>query len=62
MLQVVWDDSTMFGMGRANKIEGDMTCTYVVGRYRKAGNIMGQFTKNVHKGNYKDPLLECCFS
>ena len=29
-----------------------MKCVYVVGRYRKAGNMGGEFTKNVLKGKF----------
>ena len=29
-----------------------MTCTYVVGRYRPAGNMGGQYKKNVPKGSF----------
>ena len=29
-----------------------MTCTYVVGRYKKAGNFQGKYKENVPKGSF----------
>ena len=46
--QVVWKTSLELGIGRATK--GD--CTYVVGRYKPAGNWMGNEPENVFKGTY----------
>ena len=39
-------------MGFAKIKKGSMTCYYAVGRYRKAGNMGGEYTKNVLKGLY----------
>ena len=37
-------------MGRVNKKEHGMSCSYIVGRYKEAGNIGGEYTNNVLKG------------
>ena len=50
--QVVWKASTVLGIGRAEGEEGGMKCAYIVGRYKPAGNMMGQFEENVLKGNF----------
>lgn len=36
--------------------KGGMTCTYVVGRYRPAGNFAAQYKKNVPKGSFNNGL------
>ena len=36
----------------ATEDQGFMKCTYVVGRYRPAGNWKGSFQENVLKGTY----------
>ena len=36
--------------------KGGMTCTYVVGRYRPAGNFAAQYKKNVPKGSFNQGL------
>ena len=48
--QVVWKESTTLGIGRAEVSEGKRKCAYIVGRYKPAGNMMGQFKENVVKG------------
>ena len=50
--QVVWKGSTTLGIGRAEVTEGRMKCAYIVGRYKPAGNMMGDFPENVLKGNF----------
>ena len=56
--QVVWKASTELGIGRytGRKIKKGktMTCTYIVARYRKAGNVAGAkaFRQNVSKGSF----------
>ncbi|EDO49462.1 predicted protein, partial [Nematostella vectensis] len=45
--QVVWKESTELGFGSASAEEDKMKCTYYVGRYKKAGNMIGDFDKNV---------------
>ncbi|KAK3767317.1 hypothetical protein RRG08_050868 [Elysia crispata] len=42
--QVVWKDSVELGLGKAKSNDGKC---FVVGSYRPAGNVIGQFTKNV---------------
>ena len=36
--------------------KGRMTCTYVVGRYRPAGNMGGEYKKKVPKGSFTTAL------
>ena len=50
--QVVWKDSDTLGIGKATSKKGSMTCTYVVGRYKKAGNFQGKYKENVPKGSF----------
>ena len=50
--QVVWKESTTLGIGKATAKSNGMYCTYVVGRYKKAGNFMGKFKENVAKGSF----------
>ena len=50
--QVVWKGSTELGIGRAEVERSGMKCAYIVGRYRPAGNMMGDFAQNVVKGSF----------
>ncbi|XP_032222868.1 circumsporozoite protein isoform X2 [Nematostella vectensis] len=50
--QVVWKESTELGFGSASAEEDKMKCTYYVGRYKKAGNMIGDFDKNVEQGSF----------
>ena len=50
--QIIWNDSTLLGMGRASVIRNGMKCVYVVGRYKEKGNSVGLFHKNVFKGQF----------
>ena len=50
--QVVWKGSTTLGIGRAEIERSGMKCAYIVGRYRPAGNMMGDFAQNVVKGSF----------
>ena len=50
--QVVWKDSKEIGMARAKTPDGKST--YVVSRYRPAGNMLGSFEENVMKSKSKD--------
>ena len=50
--QVVWKESTELGIGRAEVQQSGMKCAYIVGRYRPAGNMMGNFAENVLKGSF----------
>ena len=47
--QLVWKSSTRLGIGKASGKIGDMFCTWVVGRYSPAGNVIGKFQENVIK-------------
>ena len=38
--------------------KGGMTCTYVVGRYRPAGNFAGQYQKNVPRGTFNEGVCK----
>ncbi|XP_048586265.1 probable pathogenesis-related protein CaO19.2336 [Nematostella vectensis] len=49
--QVVWRGSTELGFGSATGEMRGMKCTYYVGRYKAAGNMMGQYNSNVEKGS-----------
>lgn len=50
--QVVWKESVELGIGKADIDKDGMKCTYVVGRYRPAGNMMGDYAKNVPQGAF----------
>lgn len=52
--QLVWKDSTELGIGRYTGKKGRRTCTYIVARYKDAGNVNSQeyFRNNVSKGNF----------
>ena len=49
---MVWKGSTELGIGRAESTKGSMKCAYIVGRYKPAGNMMGDFPENVKKGSF----------
>ena len=46
--QVVWKESQELGMGKAQTADGRLT--FVVGRYKPAGNLLNHFQENVFKG------------
>ncbi len=51
--QVVWKESTELGVGRAvGKIKQGYFCTFIVARYRPAGNYRGKYKGNVKKGKF----------
>lgn len=50
--QVVWKDSKEFGIGRAAEMHNGLLCTYIVARYRPAGNFINEFAENVPRGNF----------
>ena len=50
--QVVWKESMVLGIGRAETTQNAMKCAYIVGRYKPAGNMIGQFQQNVLKGSF----------
>jgi hypothetical protein len=45
--QLVWKGSKELGMGRAKTPDG--RCTYVVARYRPAGNVVNYMDENVSR-------------
>ena len=45
-------------MGRANAKEKGMSCSYIVGRYKEAGNMGGEYKKNVLKGKFTKDLCD----
>ena len=47
--QIVWKQSVELGIGKATS----NGCTYVVGRYRPAGNMMNNFRRNVARGRFE---------
>ena len=49
---MVWKESLQLGIGRAETTRDGMKCAYIVGRYKPAGNMIGQFTDNVKEGNF----------
>ena len=51
--QVVWKGSKEFGIGRAAEMHNGLLCTYIVARYRPAGNFIGEFADNVPKGQFE---------
>ncbi|KAL9983713.1 hypothetical protein ACROYT_G005931 [Oculina patagonica] len=46
--QVVWKESKELGMGRAQTADGRLS--FVVARYKPAGNLLNHFQENVFKG------------
>ena len=56
--QVVWKGSTVLGIGRAEIKQRGMLCAYIVGRYKKAGNFMGEYKENVEKGSFRKSMCE----
>ena len=48
----MWKESLELGIGKADVNENGMKCTYIVGRYRPAGNMIGDYAKNVPKGSF----------
>ena len=56
--QVVWKGSTVLGIGKANAEKNGMYCTYVVGRYEKAGNFIGKYKENVEKGSFSQDMCQ----
>lgn len=54
-MQVVWKSSLELGLGKAQKDENGMTCTYLVARYKPMGNFDDGST------GYKDNVLKGSF-
>ena len=51
--QVVWKESNVLGIGRAEIERDGMKCAYIVGRYKPAGNLGSLYRENVLKGSFK---------
>lgn len=54
--QVVWRDSTVLGIGKADSTRNGMKCTYIVGRYKPQGNFdtgNDDYRLNVKKGSFQ---------
>ena len=45
-------------MGKANTKKHGQYCTYIVARYKKAGNWGGEYKKNVAEGSFTKELCE----
>ena len=45
-------------MGKAVSERNEMTCTYVVGRYKKMGNMGGEYKDNVPQGSFTQSTCE----
>ena len=43
-------------MGRASGKKQGVTCSYIVGRYKEAGNVGGLYTRNVLEGSFGKEL------
>ena len=57
--QLVWRDSKAIGVGVSNRQNTlNLNCTYVVVRYRNAGNILGLFTDEVQRGSFAVDMCE----
>ena len=51
--QLVWKDSKKIGIGISHRQSSQkLNCTYVVARYRNAGNILGLFADEVQRGSF----------
>ena len=57
--QVVWNSSTLLGIGRSmgENAEG-LKCTYIVARYKGAGNTKEGYRRNVFKGNFSKAICK----
>ena len=55
----MWEGSTKLGIGQATGKNNGMFCTYIVGRYKPAGNFQGKYDANVKKGSFeKDKICD----
>ena len=52
--QMVWRKSEELGVGVATGTKHGLECTYIVARYRPAGNVYGQYSENVLKGTFDE--------
>jgi len=53
--QIIWKASTELGIGKYTGRSGRWTCTYIVARYKDAGNVNSAryFKSNVSKGSFR---------
>ena len=51
--QMVWADTSKFGIASGVGKDGNKTCTYVVAVYRPVGNIEDNYDENVKVGKFK---------
>ena len=60
--QLVWKGSTELGIGKytgTKTIQGnEWTCTYIVARYKPAGNVKSHFSNNVVKGSFSSSYCD----
>ncbi len=60
--QMVWKDTEKLGIGVAKKeIEIDnlnLTCFFIVGRFRSPGNKAGSYRRNVLRGQFSKPFCK----
>lgn len=56
--QVVWSSSRELGIGKATGTHDGVPCTYIVARYRPAGNYEGQFQTEVKKGSFTEDVCK----
>ena len=56
--QVIWKSTKKIGIAKQTRMHGNMKCTYIVARYSPAGNIHGEFEKNVEKGGFNDSVCK----
>lgn len=52
-IQVVWRATTELGIGKEDRAEDGMTCTYTVARYSPAGNREGEYSENALRGSFQ---------
>lgn len=50
--QLVWKASTLLGIAKYTGQKGTWTCTYIVARYKPAGNNPSKLEENVLKGSF----------
>ena len=54
--QVVWKSAKKIGIAKQTRMHGNLKCTYIVARYSPAGNVHGEFKKNVEKGDFNESV------
>ena len=56
--QVVWSSSRQLGIGKATGSHDGVPCTYIVARYKPAGNFEGQFQTEVKRGSFTEEVCK----